>query len=186
MRDVNYEPGSVIDAHWVTFTAEGDSVEISARTDTGVPVFPMTVATSLGQEQDSLHNTTSSFRHRVTRTGIINTTIDVGPPSADTVPFILELARIGGSPASALAPTGDWASLRLISRTPAAQTPTSRFVLVPASVASSVTDLSAWEFSVHGLKVILVRDSLYQICPIPCTTHKLIKLTSGAHAVWSY
>jgi hypothetical protein len=150
-------------ADWILFAAGGDSVEVST-------IPPGAVATNLGQERDSLHNTAAYFRHRFTGDGVLQVWVSLDE-SSDTVPYTLRLRHVGSQPA-ALAATAQSATIRLV-----APRQTDRFSVVPASRARRVKDLSPWTVPLGVHKVALVADSLYEVCRVPCSAAETVRLT---------
>jgi len=157
-------------ANWIWFRAAGDSIEVSASPSASI-------ATSVGQERDALHNTASRFRHRLKNDGVVIVWLAFDEQVVDTVPYVLRV-RHNGSASSLLRPTARRATLTVVSRRK-----NDTFSLVPASIASTVRDRSRWSMYAKTYNVALVADSLYELCRLPCSSPDTVKLTPSANVV---
>ena len=168
--DADEDPMLSPRANWIWFAAAGDSIEIS----TSPAAF---VLTSVGQERDSLQNTARRFRHRLQNDGLVIVWLAFDEQVVDTVPYTLRVWS-SGSASRPLRATGETATLTVVSRRK-----NSTFSLVPASIASTVRDRSQWRMFARTYKVALLKDSLYELCRLPCSTPDTVKLTPFARVV---
>jgi hypothetical protein len=168
--DVDEDPMQSPLADWIWFGAEGDSIDISASPSASI-------ATSIGQERDSLHNTAHRFRHRLQNDGVVLVWLAFDEQVIPTLPYTLSVWH-NGSASSLLRSTGRSATLSLVSRHK-----TESFSLVPASIAPTVHDRSQWRIFAQTYKVALVSDSLYELCRFPCTAPDTVKLTPSTNVV---
>jgi hypothetical protein len=159
-------------ANWIWFGAAGDSIEISASP----PAF---IATSLGQERDSLQNTARRFRQRLQSDGVVIVWLAFDE-QADSILYTLRV-RHDDAASSRLRPTGQAATLTVMSRHKR-----DAFSLVPASIAPSVRDRSQWRIFGKAYKVALVSDSLYELCRLPCSAPHIVKLTPSANVIQKF
>jgi hypothetical protein len=162
------EPVQYPHRDWVWFAAAGDSIEIWAPSGASV-------ATSIGQERDSLNHTARQFRHRLPRDGVLEIYVFLDGAEGDTVPYTIRILRRGST---SLTPTGRTATLSVVSRHEADQ-----FSLVPLSLASTVRDRSEWRIVARPYKVALVNDSLYELCRLPCSSPQIVLLTPSATVI---
>jgi hypothetical protein len=175
--DTTYEqsfPGEAISATmktWLLFGARGDSIELFSGAGSAM-------MTSLGQEHDVRNNTASYFRRRLANSGAISVLVTTSDGRGDSVEYYLRL-REQGSDRSPLRVTGERAQLTIEGRGPSG-----RASVVPLAVVSSLTDLSAWEIDAATYNVALVRDSLYQVCRVPCRKPDTLRLAPGLHPIW--
>ena len=168
----------VIGARWLWFGGAGDSVQISARPDIRSHLSEgAVIATSLGQERDSLHNTAAYFRRRLTDDGVIemvllfDSVVD-DEILGDTVVYTLRIRHDDPEPRPALIATARMATLTI-----AGARVGDEFSIVPLSMARSVRDLTRWRIHARTYRVALVADSLYQLCRLPCVSPDTVKLT---------
>jgi hypothetical protein len=172
----------VIGARWLWFGGAGDSVQISTRPDISSHMREGAyLATSLGEELDSLRNTAPYFRRRLTEDGVIEMVLlfdsVVGDVVlGDTVAYTLRIRHDDPEPKPALVATGRMATLTI----PGAGV-RDEFSIVPLSMARSVHDLTRWKIHARTYRVALVADSLYQLCRLPCTSLDTIKLLPATH-----
>jgi hypothetical protein len=170
----------IIGARWLWFGSAGDSVQISTRPDIRSHLREgAVIATSLGQEHDSLHNTAPYFRRRLTDDGVIEIVLlfdsVVGDEIlGDTVAYTLRIRHDDPEPRPALVATGRMATLKI-----AGGRARDEVSIVPLSVVSSVHDLMRWRIHARTYRVALVVDSLYQLCRLPCTSPDTVKLMPG-------
>jgi hypothetical protein len=88
---------------------------------------------------------------------------------------------VGTDPPASFRATGRSATLTVTSKRKTAQ-----FSIVPISLLSPVTDRSKWKAFVRTYKVALVRDSLYEVCRVPCSRPDTVKLTPSARVTKRY
>ena len=175
--DTTYDqtfPGEAISAtmkNWLLFGAEGDSIELFSGAGSAM-------MTSLGQEHDARNNTAGYFRRRLANSGAITVLVTTSDGRGDSVEYYLRL-RQKEPDRSPLHPTGERAVLTIEGRGRAA-----RASVVPLTVAPSVKDLVVWEIDPGTYNVGLVRDSLYEVCGVPCDKPDTLKLTSGTRTRW--
>ena len=155
---------------WIWFAAAGDSLEISA-------IPSAAIATSLGQERDSLQNTAPRFRHRVQHDGVVILWLAFDEQVADSVRYTLRVKHDLAT-ASELRPTGQTATLTVMSRGK-----NDTFSLVPKSVVPHVRDRSWWRMFAKVYKVALVSDSLYELCRLPCSAPRTVLLKPSANVI---
>jgi hypothetical protein len=158
-------------ANWIWFAVAGDSIEISA-------IPPAYVQTSIGEERDSLHNVVQHFRRRFRSDGVVEVFLALREIYGDTVPYTLRVLRSGSGSNASLRPTGEAATLTVVSRHKG-----DAFSLVPISIAPNVRDRSQWRIWPMRYKVALVSDSLYELCRLPCSAPDTVKLTPSADLV---
>ena len=172
--DDKSDPAGYPLAAWLLFAAAGDSIEIWAPPGGAV-------STDLGKERDSLHNTAPYFRHRFQYAGTLGFDVSLDETQGETAPYTLRITRVASSSAGSLRPSGQTATLAVASHRRATV-----FSLVPLSVAPTVRDRSRWRIFPRRYKVALVSDSLYELCPLPCSAPDTVKLTPGANVVKKY
>jgi hypothetical protein len=163
-------PEQYPDRDWVWFASAGDSIEISGPAGASV-------ATVIGQERDSLNHTAPYFRHRVARSGVLEVSLTLFQADGDT-PYPFRISRSESASNPSLRPTGQTATLSVVSRHEADE-----FSLVPLSVVATVRDRSQWRIVARPYKVVLVSDSLYELCRLPCASPQIVKLTPFASVV---
>jgi hypothetical protein len=159
---------------WVWFASAGDSLEISAPSGASI-------ATSIGQERDSLDHTARQFRHRLPHDGVLEVYLNLDETEGNTVPYTLRIVRRDSASNLSLRPTGQTATLSVVSRPEADQ-----FSLVPLSEVPTVRDRSQWRIVARPSKVALVSDSLYELCRLPCASPRIIKLTPSANVITKF
>lgn len=193
VRALDHEPGRAIDARWVIFGAAGDSVELTARADTTIwsnesgerVGFGLVAshATAAHQEREPDGSTASHVHLRLPHDGVISVDASADDRGLhDTVPYTLSVRRIGGGRTPPwLRPTGQTAAL-----TVASAQETDRFTVAPLGAADWATNPARWEIFAGRHKVALVRDSLYVVCTVPCTTPDTVMLKPSAHVTRRY
>ena len=165
------EPNPITMKNWLLFGAGGDSIEIYSGAGSAV-------VTSVGQEHDARNNTAAFFRRRLATSGAIHVWIMTSDGRGDSVEYYLRL-REQASDRSPLRVTGERAQLTIEGRGPSG-----RASVVPLAVVSSLKDLSAWETDPGTYNVALVRDSLYQVCRVPCRKPDTLRLAPKLHPIW--
>ena len=160
-------------ASWVYLGFKGDSTEFAT-------VPPGGIATNLGQDRDSLGNTSSRFRRMLRDDGVVWLDVSLGQNSSDTVPYVLRV-RPAPSPSATLRWTGHTAQLNLTS-----PRETDRFSIIPVSIVATVTDRSKWTVPLGRHKILLVQDSLYEVCRMPCSRKETVKLVPDTMVTRSY
>jgi hypothetical protein len=153
--------------NWIVFGTAGDSIEVS------VPQGAV-ISTNRGAERDAQHDNVPYFRHRLKTGGIVLLSIFLNDSLTDPVQYSLRLWRDRNS-RTALQPTGAGATLVIDS-----QNTSDRFAVIPLSVAKSVVDLTDWDVERGTYRVVLVADSLYQVCRLPCVIRDVVKLSPFA------
>jgi hypothetical protein len=143
-------------ASWIAFSYLGDSV-IMKTTPRG------DVSTMIGITPDSLHNASAD--------GVRFVAIALDQQSTDTVRYTLEVRLVGAEPSALMRATGKTATLEL----QPARIGT-RFSVIPLSSASGVRDRVRWTVPRGVHKVLLVADSLYEVCRMPCAVPDTVKL----------
>jgi hypothetical protein len=154
-------------SQWIIFGAAGDSLEISTTP-------PGAITSSLGEERDSLHNTAAQFRHRLVADGAIQVWVDLAQNISDTVAYTLRLLHRGPPVPPELRESGEAATLILNS-----QRATDRYAIVPASLAQRATNLGPWTVAAGTHKIALVKDSLYELCIMPCVRPDTVRITQS-------
>lgn len=158
------------------FGRAGDSLVMSAHASA--------VQTSIGDDKDALHNNVPWFHRRVPRDGTITIWTTMEEERGDSVRYTLRVQDMTVSGASpALEPTGQTARLVLTARNPRV---TTEFSVIPASQLRPGVDRTAWKTVPGRHKVALTRDSLYEVCVLPCTAPKTIKLLPNQVVLWRY
>jgi hypothetical protein len=165
------EPNPVAAKNWIVFGAAGDSIEIFSGAGSSI-------LTSLGQEHRH-GNTAEYFRSRLTNSGAIHVWVYTSEGRGDSVEYWFRLREEGPDGSAPLRVTGERARLTIEGCRPLACAS-----VVPLAMASSVTDLAAWQLDPGTYNVALVRDSLYQVCGVPCDKRDTLKLTSATRATW--
>jgi hypothetical protein len=172
---------------WVVFAGSGDSLVVFASADS-VGADPSTVgilrtatltpfieSASIGMRQVPAA--------RVTQTGTWNLNVGIQVEAHPaSVPYLMRIVPVEfghGVFAARLRPTGQRA--RLV--TPADTT--GLFALIPNSVAVDLApkDYAMWEIRPGDHQVLLVADTLYRICRLPCTKLDSVVLTPGSYVV---
>jgi hypothetical protein len=162
-------------ARLLWFVRSGDS--LSMASDLG------TVQTSIGSVVDSLHNNVSYFSGRAGRDGAIMVWIAISDERGDTVAYTLRVAVQSVRKESRLRATG------LTSRLTLSADRTRKFAetsLVPVSELHEGIDRSAWKVTPGTYKVAMTRDSLYEVCVLPCVSPDTIKLKPNQAMRWAY
>ena len=173
-------PYPVARAEWVWFGVAGDSIEWSVAADHAPHDGLAHLTSMLGQDRDTTGNTASTLRRRLSRTGIVALDATLEPPLGDTVPYRLVIRRVRTSPASH-PPSGGVATLTVTGRRS-----TDRFALVPLSLVGRQASLDPWRLFVDTYKVILLRDSLYQICYASCDRVDTVRLRPNTRTIKAY
>lgn len=170
---VHFRQTDVALGRFIWFGTADDSLEIS--TSNGV------LATNLGLQLDSLHNSVPYFGVRLQHDGVVAVETQIDIDDGFNVPYTLTIARSGAALPAALTPTCGRARLTIVS-----SRPVDHFSIVPVSLARSVHDLSKWTTFTGVYGVALVSDSLYQICRTPCVRPDTVKLRPGASVTRHY
>lgn len=175
-------------ARWVLFGAKGDSVQISARPHVRTPHGEGAyISSNLGQEHTALGNTAPYLRRRVQSNGLIFLHVSFsdhvdGELLHDTVKYTLRVRREKPDQPASLRAIGEHAILALES----ARSAGDEFSLIPISLATGVTDFTPWRISAGVYRVLLVSDSLYQLCRLPCDRPDTVKLTPWVRVTKEY
>jgi hypothetical protein len=160
------------------FGRAGDSLVLSADASA--------VQTSIGDDKNALHNNVPTYHGRVPRDGSITIWTTMNEERGDSVPYVLRVQvypTSSASGSSALAETGQTARLVIPAPRPARAID---FSVIPASQLRPGLDRTAWKTPVGSHKVALTRDSLYEVCLLPCVSPRTIKLKPNQTAVWTY
>jgi hypothetical protein len=154
---------------WATiiwFGMSGDSLVLSTNAGS--------VQTTIGDEKDSLRNNVPSYHGRVPSDGTITIWATMTEELGDSVPYVLRVQRVSGSSAaSTLDPIGR--SARLIIPPPKAGG-YAEFSVIPLSQIRRGLDRQAWKTYPGSHKVALTRDTLYEVCLLPCVSPRTVKL----------
>jgi hypothetical protein len=94
---------------------------------------------------------------------------------------VQDLAMPNASPT--LEPTGKTVRLILSARNPRVVT---EFSVIPMSQLRPGLDRTAWKTVPGRHKIALTRDSLYEVCVLPCVRPKTIRLRPNQTVSWSY
>lgn len=179
-HDVDYDPGILVEAHWIWFGTAGDSVEVYTEADsTTFGRYPANVTTDFGEEQDEKQNTASYVRRRLPRGGVFTISVGAAGEVSDSGGYMLAVRDLGPGPARQLRPTGAWA--RLVVASSGQHT---KFTIIPLSIADSAHDRSNWTAPARTYKVELLPDSLYEICRVPCVRPDTLKLLPFTTTRW--
>ena len=177
---------------WIVFASIGDSVSAVVTVDSTPPLDHALVGIALErsvtgggwfERLPGTHELAPYVHARFSQSGAYRLDIGISGTNATTVPYTLAIRRSGRS--GSLQPTGKRASLQLVGDTAAT------FALIPNSVsADSNGDLTSWGVKPSSpangrYAVLLVADSLYRVCRLPCRVSKMIVLEPGATARWS-
>jgi hypothetical protein len=160
------------------FGGAGDSLVLSADASA--------VQTSIGDDKDALHNNVPTYHGRVPRDGSITIWTTMNEERGDSVPYVLrvQVYRARVAPASSpLEPTGQTARLIIPMPRPVRAVD---FSVIPISQLRPGLDRTAWETPVGSHKVVLTRDSLYEVCLLPCASPRTVKLKPNRTVVWTY
>ena len=157
------------------FATSGDSLRMSS--DLG------TVQTSIGSIVDSLHNNVSFFSGSVVRDGAITVWIAISDERGDTVAYTLRVAVQSANKASPLRSTGLTSRLTL---SPDRTRKLAQISIVPLSQLRDGVDRSAWKVMPGTYKIAMTRDSLYELCVLPCVSPDTIKLKQRQAVRWAY
>lgn len=143
-------------ASWILFSPRNDSVDI--RT-----IPSAHVRSRVGERPDLMRNISSD--------GVRRLDIVFDQQSSNTVPYVLRLRQVAPVLPALFRPTGRTATLELSS-----SRMSDRFSVVPLSMVSTLGERESWTvpFGVH--KVLLVSDSLYEVCRMPCSAPDTLKL----------
>jgi hypothetical protein len=181
-RDTTYRTHSNFSMEaWATilwFGRSGDSLVLSADA--------AAVQTSIGDDKDALHNNVPTFHGRVPRDGTITIWTTMNEERGDSVPYVLRVQVYPASSAAAsspLDPTGKTARLVIPAPRPLRAVD---FSVIPVSRLRPALDRTAWKTPFGSHKVALTRDSLYEVCLLPCTSPRTIKLKPNQTVVWKY
>lgn len=155
-------PAGLPRSSWISFSVLGDSVELNT-------IPPGYVHAMIGVGPDSLRNRLSD--------GVRLIDVAFDPRSTDTIVYTLRMRWLSRDVPSPLRPTGRTALLDLQSNYIG-----TRFSVVPLSRASAVRDRVRWTVPRGVHKVVLVADSLYEVCRIPCSLPDSVKLLPGTRA----
>jgi hypothetical protein len=160
------------------FGRSGDSLVLSADA--------IAVQTSIGDDKDAFHHNVPTYHGRVSRDGSITIWTTMNEERGDSVPYVLRVQVYSASSASrpsSLEPTGQTA--RLVIPVPRPVRPID-FSVIPVSQLRPGLDRTAWKAPPGSHKVALTRDSLYEVCALPCTSPRTIKLKPDQTVVWTY
>lgn len=161
-------------ANWLYFAEGGDSIEV--RT-----IPPGNVVTSISATGTAAHPTGAAPPQRLAKRGVLRIQVILDQNSSDTVPYTLRIQQSGVRTPTVIHAAGKTATLSI-----ASTRETDRFSIVPVSVARSVGDRAEWSVSPGTYKVVLVADSLYEVCRVPCSAPDTVTLTPSARVTKSY
>ena len=181
LRDTAYQRSKGdgnLDA-WATvlwFGRSGDSLVLSADAKA--------LQTTIGDDKDSLHNNVPWFHRRIPHDGTVTIWTTLPEERGDSVVYALRVQYFAASSASsALEPTGETARLVVPLRNPRITTEIS---VIPLSRVRPGLDRTAWKTYPGSHKVMLTRDSLYEVCLLPCVSPQTIKLRPNQAVSWKY
>lgn len=176
-------------ARWILFPAANDSLEFyAAPVALGLlPYAPNIVMLQLqmaakGIWRETLRGVTDApfvrYRFLAAGTTVLEFTFEGGVLGDPGNAFDVRVVQIAASPASRLA--------RARARLTIGGDSTERVAIVPASVGAhfTATDYRAWAVSPGDYGVLLVRDSLYEMCKLPCARVDAVHLRDGVWARW--
>jgi hypothetical protein len=155
------------------FATSGDSLRMSS--DLG------TVQTSIGSIVDSLHNNVSFFSGPVVRDGAVTVWIDISDERGDTVAYTLLLVVQSANKAISRRSTGLTSKLTV---SPDRTRKLAKISIVPLSELREAIDRSAWQVMPGTYRVAMTRDSLYELCVLPCALSDTIKLKPRQAVRW--
>jgi hypothetical protein len=124
--------------------------------------------------------TPSYVRRRLITDGVVIAWVDFDEVRGDSLEYTLEIHHENSAQRPAFRPTGAKSSLVLLSRRIE-----DSWSVVPLSLTQSANDPARWSVPVGTYNVILLADSLYQICKLPCTSADTVKLTPGRRVTLS-
>jgi hypothetical protein len=154
------------------FGHRGDSLVLSAHASA--------VQTTIGDDKDAAHNNVPHFHGRIPKDGTMTIWTTMEEERGDSVRYTLRVEDMPGGPSSpGLEATGETARLILPSPSP------QKFVeisVIPVSQLRPGIDRAAWKTYPGKHKVVLTRDSLYEVCRLPCVSPRTVKLRAE-HAV---
>jgi hypothetical protein len=131
-----------------------------------------------------MHNNVPWFHRGVARAGTVASGTTLREERGDSVVYVLRVQHFAASSASsALEPTGETARLVIPLRNPRITTEIS---VIPLSQIRPGLDRTAWKTYPGSHKVMLTRDSLYEVCLLPCVSPQTIKLRPNEAASWKY
>ncbi len=175
---------SGVEARWIVFGANGDSVQYSARPNQRDPRGEgARISSNIGQEKDASTNTAPYLRRRLASDRIVLFDLSFDNPGndevlGDTVKYTLRVRREGPEQPASLRLTGQRANLTIVSPRPEED----EISLIPVALASRVGDPTPWIVYAGTFRVLLVPDSLYQVCLLPCTQPDTVALRPGTTA----
>lgn len=180
---------------WVVFAGSGDSLAFSGWPDTAAA--DSTVAFAVGGAIVTLFTEDASggtftrpapspVSIRIPVAGSWSLTVGLsGDVDNRGTPYVLRIVpvKLGHTALAArLKPTGQRARLTTVGDS-------TRFIaLIPNSIAAELApkDYGAWQIRPGDHEVLLVSDTLYRVCKLPCAKLDSIVLKPGAHVVKSF
>jgi hypothetical protein len=142
------------------------------------------IQTSIGADRDSLHNNVPRFHRRIPRDGAIMIWVATQEERGDTVPYTLRAEESSGPrTVPSLDPTGQTARLMLPS---SGQRAATEFSVIPSSQLGQPNDRSEWKVFAGQHKIALTRDSLYEVCLLPCASPHVLKIKPNQSVSWTY
>jgi hypothetical protein len=168
------------EAHWVWFARASDSLQVTAwqgNADGGR-------SASIVAVPDPVHTEgpVSVVDRRLPTDGVLQIFVSLSDvvgasPTGDTVPYTFRVARVGGAQTPWIS-TGAHATLHVLG------SGARPFTIIPVSEVPKVTNRAAWGVMGTRFRVALARDTLYEVCNVPCRKPDTLRITSGAQAEW--
>lgn len=174
-------------ASWVAFGMRGDSLDyaVTPSQPSADPEEQRSAEVELFAGSNFRIWTVGSNSRagsRLPQSGSYSLMIDINGQPHER--YDLSLQRVAGSSPldERLEPTAEHAWLTI----PEDTTRVRWYALIPDAVAPQVSaaDYSAWAIRDGEHPIVLVRDSVYRICELPCTTLDRIVLTPKSKVTW--
>ena len=113
-------------------------------------------------------------RPRLTHDGVVTIEIAIDPGAPDTISYTLAVRRVSPATPREFVVNGGSAFLSLRS-----ESSRNRVSIVPLSTLPRIRDRLVWSVIARGYHVALTRDSLYEVCRVPCSHPDTVKLAAG-------
>jgi hypothetical protein len=177
-------------ARWIVFSAAGDSLEFHSALAGGGGTFVFvgldwnTPSGPTGRTESLKVASMPApyLRTRMPQAGSYALTVglDGVPTHGDSLPYTLRINPVVVSPDTR--PTGYRARLNIVADS------TSWIAVIPASRVAGVrpSDYYAWQVRAGQYSVLLVKDTVYRVCKLPCGTPEAIVLKPGSQVTRIY
>src|SRR3569833_593847 len=175
-------PTPDVTSTWVVYVRGSDSVEVALLPG----VAGGAISTNVGQ--DKVEGVTAPFFHRrIAESGTLVARVSLDDNFGPRIPYTIRVRQVdtSGRPVSQL--SGGRANISLVVRRPPAGRRLMAVSLIPLSSVRPGIDRRKWAFPLGvNYRVALSKDSLFELCVLPCSRPDTIKLKDGSSIAKKY